>query len=149
MQSNVQVVDRSVQQTNIWLDELADILETPNRQTAYQALRSVLMNLRDRIGTDNAAHLGAQLPLLVRGIFYEDFHPAATPTRERTRAAFLDKIARSIPEGSDLDPEQATRAVLQVLAQHVTPDEVAKLATLFPAEFADLWPEQLRNAPRH
>jgi hypothetical protein len=28
-------------------------------------------------------HLGAQLPLLVRGIYYEGWHMAGKPTRER------------------------------------------------------------------
>ena len=40
-----------------------------DHRSAYRALRSVLHVLRNRLTPEQAVHLGAQLPLLVRGIF--------------------------------------------------------------------------------
>lgn len=91
MPMNVEVLGRTVQQTEIWLNEISERLGTSEEQ-AYKALRAVLMSLRDRIGTDNAAHLSAQLPVLIRGIFYDGFHPSETPSRDRTREAFMAKV---------------------------------------------------------
>jgi uncharacterized protein (DUF2267 family) len=142
MQPHIDALDRSTQQTLRWLDEIAGLLESQDRQTAYHALRAVLVNLRDRIGTENAAKLAAQLPTFIRGVFYEDFHPAATPTRERSRDAFLAKVDRSATGKVHLDPEQAVRAVLKVMAWHLDPAEVAKVSGMLPEELWDLWPEE-------
>jgi uncharacterized protein (DUF2267 family) len=141
MQTGVDVLDRTVQQTNEWLGDLAERLDIEDRRQAYQALRAVLLTVRDRIGTDNAAHLAAQLPLLVRGIFYDGFHPAGTPTRERTREAFLDKIERAVSGDLSVDPGQAAKAVLEVLAERIEPSEVIKVSHMFPEELRYLWPE--------
>lgn len=50
--------------------------------------------LRDRLSVDQAAHLSAQLPLLVRGIYYESYHPAGKPEKVRSRAEFLEHVNR-------------------------------------------------------
>lgn len=52
------VFDDTVQKTNIWLNEVMDELG-PDRQRAYRALRAVLHTLRDRLTTEEAAHLSA------------------------------------------------------------------------------------------
>ncbi|TWI54974.1 uncharacterized protein (DUF2267 family) [Pseudomonas duriflava] len=142
MTSSVEVLDRSIQQTNLWLDDIATHMGAPDRQTAYQALRAVLMAVRDRIGIDNAAHLAAQLPLMIRGIFYENFHPHGTPTQEETRDAFLKKVSSLISPTVDADPAKATKAVLRVLYERIDPNEVAKVAGLFPMPLRSLWPEE-------
>lgn len=139
MPKSVDVLGRSVQQTNLWLDEVAELLETNDRETAFQALRAVLMCVRDRIGVENAAHLGAQLPVLIRGVFYDGFHPAAIPSKERSREAFLAKVHGAVTNLS-VDSEKAAKAVLEVLARHIDPGEITKVADMFPREMRDLWP---------
>jgi uncharacterized protein (DUF2267 family) len=66
------VFEQTLQKTNEWLTRLATELAGDDRQLAYRALRASLHALRDRLIVDEAAHLGAQLPLLVRGIYYEE-----------------------------------------------------------------------------
>jgi uncharacterized protein (DUF2267 family) len=72
--TGLDVFDQTLQKTNIWLKEIMDDLG-PDRQRAYHALRAVLHTLRDRLTVEEAAHLSAQLPLLVRGIYFEGWHP--------------------------------------------------------------------------
>ena len=60
-----------LQQTNLWLKDLMERLGTGDRKLAYNVLKATLHALRDRIGPENAIHLGAQLPILVRGIYYD------------------------------------------------------------------------------
>lgn len=138
------VLSKAIRQSSLWLDEVSERLEAEDRETALQALRAVLMSVRERIGPDNAAHLAAQLPVLIRGIFYDGFRPAAEPSKERTRKAFLAKVHGAVPH-LGVEPEQATRAMLEVMAHHIDPHETAKVADLFPAELRDLWPDGERR----
>ena len=55
-------------------------LGTGDRKLAYNVLKATLHALRDRIGPENAIHLGAQLPILVRGIYYDGWQFAQTPS---------------------------------------------------------------------
>jgi uncharacterized protein (DUF2267 family) len=66
--TGLDVFDRTLQETNVGLKELMEDLHCDDRQKAYLALRAVLHALRDRLPVHEAVQLGAQLPLLVRGI---------------------------------------------------------------------------------
>lgn len=74
---SLRVFDRTLQKTNLWLGDVMAELDTEDRHQAYSALRATLHALRDRLTVDEAAQLAAQLPLLVRGIYYENWRPAA------------------------------------------------------------------------
>ena len=88
--SGVAALDHSVQETNVWLRAVAEQLHFEDRQRAYNALRAVLHALRDRLPPEVAVHLGAQLPMLVRGLYYEGWHMAGKPTKERSVEDRLD-----------------------------------------------------------
>ena len=62
--TGLDVFDKTVQTTNIWLDDIMERMG-PDRHVAWHILGAVLRVLRDRLPLDDAAHLGAQLPLLV------------------------------------------------------------------------------------
>ncbi len=66
------VFDGTMQKTEIWLNELMAELEWEGKpEKTYFALRTVLHALRDRLTVEEAVQLGAQLPMLVRGFYYE------------------------------------------------------------------------------
>lgn len=132
-------LDTSLQATNVWLHDIMLRLGCTDRETAYRGLRAVLQALRDRLGVDAVAHLGAQLPLIVRGIYYEGWHPAGKPLKEH-RAAFLSHIAEAFKFDSDADPERICYAVLGALEKHVTAGEVEKVKACLPIDLRELWP---------
>jgi uncharacterized protein (DUF2267 family) len=140
MTTGIDVLEKSEQETNIWLNEIGERIDTPDRRKAFNALRATLHAVRDRIGPDNALHLAAQLPLLIKGLFFENWRPSETPTREREKETFLANVDAEIYRGIGVEPEVAVRAVLEVLADHIDAAEVAKLQRLFPEEMRDLWP---------
>lgn len=136
--------DTSVQESNLWIKAVMERLGTEDQHTAYTALKATLHAVRDRIRPENAVHLGAQLPMVVRGLYFEGWHMSGTPTKERHTQQFLDHVGWDIPRGMVLPPEKAARAVFEVLWDKVDPGEISKLIRLFPAELRDLWPELAR-----
>jgi len=132
--------DTTVKTTNIWLDELMQELHWSDRHKAYHALRTVLHALRDRMPVNEAVHLGAQLPMLVRGLYYEGWHPAGKPVKERSRDEFLTHITDAFLFDVNADSKEIACAVLRVLARHVTAGEIDDVKHVLPAGIRQLCP---------
>jgi uncharacterized protein (DUF2267 family) len=140
--ATITAFESTVHTTNLWLNEIMERMATDDHQRAYHALRAVLHALRDRLPVNHAAALGAQLPMLVRGIYYEGWTPHRTPLKERKKAAFLYHIRMAFNHESDLDAEEVTRAVLHVLARHISKGEVESVKLTLPHEIRELWDEE-------
>jgi uncharacterized protein (DUF2267 family) len=138
--TGVHAFDSALDTANVWLKEVMSRMKTDDVRVGVAALRSTFHALRDRIGTNSAAHLGAQLPTLLRGIYYEGWQPAREPSRERHKEAFLDHMRRDIPVSVPFDAEAAARAVFDVMWEKVDPSEVIKLIRVLPKELRELWP---------
>jgi uncharacterized protein (DUF2267 family) len=138
-QTGLTPFDSTIQTTNIWLNDVVDRLGWGDHHRAYHALRAVLHALRDRLPVDQAAALAAQLPMLVRGFYYEGWHPHGKPVKERHKEEFLAHIAASFPDAFAVEIEEVTRAVFQVLSKHVTSGEIEAVKRRLPAEIRALW----------
>jgi uncharacterized protein (DUF2267 family) len=137
-------VSRSVQQIQQWLKELRDNGDFTDLDQALAVLRVVLHELRNRLTLEEAVDLGAQLPLLVRGIYYEGWQPHRVPHKVRTRQKFVDEVATALLPHV-VPPERAIRDVLALLAHHCDPGEIADVIGQLPAELKELWPEHART----
>jgi len=140
-QPGLEVFDSTLQKTHLWLHELQEIAHLPDEHTAFQTLRAVLHALRDRLTVDVAAHFGAQLPVLIRGFFYEGWRPAGKPLRGRSRQEFLDQISHEIVTSENFDPIRLTRSVFELLNHHLSSGEPEKIRNVLPSEIQSLWPE--------
>jgi uncharacterized protein (DUF2267 family) len=138
---SVAAFDSTVQTTNVWLHEIQERLGWQDTHRAYHALRAVLHALRDRLPVDQAAALAAQLPMLVRGFYYEGWHPHGKPVRERHKEEFLAHIREAFREDPLIDPEEVVQAVLHVLSRHVTSGEIERVKQSLPTEIRSLWVE--------
>src|SRR5918999_3024156 len=139
--TGLDVFDRTVQTTNSWLKDLMDELDWVDRQEAYSALRVTLHALRDRLTIEEAAQLGAQLPMLIRGFYYEGWNPTGKPLKVRQREEFLERIAEHfVRAGEPIHPEPVARAVFRVLAQRISDGEIADIKHVLPEELRSLWP---------
>jgi uncharacterized protein (DUF2267 family) len=131
--------DTTVHKTNAWLGDIMRRLGWDDRHRAWAVLRAVLHVLRDRLSVSEAAALGAQLPLLVRGAYYEGWHPAGKPERIRKKEDFLERVQQELRRYQDIDVEEATNAVLDVIGEHISPGEAGHLAKVLPREISQLW----------
>jgi uncharacterized protein (DUF2267 family) len=144
-QTGLHAFDSTLQTTNIWLNEIQERLGWLDRQRAYHALRSVLHALRDRLTVQEAVDLGAQLPLLVRGFYYEGWNPSKTPLKDRKKQEFIAHVVKDFANDPLINPEEVVRSVFQVLAKHVSPGEIDDVKGILPKQLKDLWSADSRS----
>jgi uncharacterized protein (DUF2267 family) len=143
--TGISAFESTLHTTNVWLQEIMDLMEWDDRKRAYHALRIVLHALRDRLSVDEAAALGAQLPMLIRGIYYENWSPHGKPVKERRKRDFLAHVEEAFEESPTADAEDVCRAVFQVLTHHVSVGEIAHVKATLPEEIRELWKEPERS----
>lgn len=144
--TGLQSIEQTVQLTHIWINELDNELGWNNKPRSYRLLRSVLHAVRDWLQVNEAADLAAQMPMLVRGIYYDQWRPAATPTKERSKADFLARIEQDFYNDPLSDSAKAVTAVFGLLNNKITAGEVADVRHSLPSDLRSLWPEPQKAA---
>jgi len=139
--------DVTIQKANVWLRELAERIGC-DRHRAYTALRATLHTLRDRLTVEEAVELGAQLPMLVRGLYYEGWTPLGKPLKMRRQDEFLAAVADRLRPNDDLDVELVVDSVLGLLSRHISPGELADVKHILPRAIRELWPEGAQEPGR-
>jgi len=144
MSTGLSVFDTTIQETNAWLKLVEARLPPCGRQQAYDALRAVLHVLRNRLPTEAVAGLSAQLPMLVRGVFFEGWRPADGPSDVRDLQTFADQVAARLPPGFPRQPNEVVEAVFAALGAHLDPGETRKLIEHLPRGLRAAWPFEHR-----
>jgi uncharacterized protein (DUF2267 family) len=137
--TGLEVFDKTLQTTNTWLSEIMETLG-PDRHLAWHVLGAVLRTVRDRVPVGLSAHLGAQLPLLVRGAYYDRWRPEEQPRKWRSLEEFVVIIAAELHDVKPVIPTDAVRAVFQVLNHYVDPGQVDNVRNSLPEDVRRLWP---------
>lgn len=136
--TGLEVFDKTLQTTNIWLDGVMEVIG-PDRHLAWHVLGSVLRIVRDRLPLGLAAHLGAELPLLVRGTYYDQWRPSEQPKKWRSLDEFYALISAELANLRPIGSDDAARAVFQVLNRHIDPGQTLKVIEALPEDVARLW----------
>lgn len=141
------VLDTSLHRTHEWLHEIGNELGFDNERAAYAALRATLHAVRDRLPAELVAHLGAELPLLVRGIYYDGWHPSDARLKAAHDEDFLDSIGGELLGHDELeDVEAVAGAVLRVIERRVAPGQIAHVLDAMPENARRLWREAAQGA---
>jgi uncharacterized protein (DUF2267 family) len=149
--TGTEVLDSTIQRTNVWLKDLMQELNWPDKRKTYLAFRCVLQALRDHLPVKDAVYLGEQLPMLVRGFYFEHWEPEGKPLPLRSRDEFFS-ILSSYLERDDVEPtsnanaDVVTRAVFRLLDRKATDGEIEDISHILPRSLLDLWPQALRAA---
>ncbi|MBS0364159.1 MAG: DUF2267 domain-containing protein [Proteobacteria bacterium] len=142
MSTGLAVFDTTVQESNAWLKDIEIWLPPCDRRQAYAALRAVLHALRDRLPLDAVQGLSAQLPMLLRGVFYEGWGPSEPAGHDL--GAFAEEVAARLPPGFPRTPQDVVEAVFAAMGAHLDPGEVRKIVTFLPKPLRSAWPFEHR-----
>jgi uncharacterized protein (DUF2267 family) len=128
--TGLDVFDKTLQTTN------SGSIKFPRRTVPTESSHgrcswSCLHNLRDRMPVDFSAHLGAELPLLVRDTYYDQFEPAKQPT-DWDLERFVDEVSEGLSGVRPVNPRKAIRAVFSALSRHVPRGQISKVQHALP-----------------
>jgi uncharacterized protein (DUF2267 family) len=137
----MRVFDKGVEKANIWIKDLMHELGTQDPRRAYRSLRAVLHALRDRLSVDEAADMAAELPLVIRGLYYEGWRPSGTPVRGRRPEDLLARVSGEMDSLDFTEARFTLQAVLRVLERHISGGEISDVKSCLPKPIRELWPE--------
>jgi uncharacterized protein (DUF2267 family) len=139
-ETHLDFFDNAVRDAYGWLDDIVAGAAWDDRSVALRALGATLQALRDELTTEQNTILSAQLPTIIRGIYYEGWKPHENNAPKGTRERFLNKITVALSHPyNEFDPEEIAETVLEVLTVRA-PRETAKIRTTLPAEIQRLFP---------
>lgn len=121
-------LNASVRASEDWIDELMRRLGWHDRERSYLALIAALHALRDCLPRDEAVYVGAQLPALLRGLYYDGWHPSGHGAA-KSRSAFLGRIHDGVHRDPGVDTEEVARPQRRLRAEgHQLPNELRECA---------------------
>jgi uncharacterized protein (DUF2267 family) len=140
--NNVTQLSHAAHQVQEWIHDLASRPPFETEEQAYSYLRAVLHALRDRLTMEEAVHLASQLPMIVRGFYYEGWKPSRTPVAVRTQNEFFDLVNTNLGgtlPASAIDVAAGTHTVLAFLVDHVDPGEFRHVRGQLPRDLKELF----------
>jgi uncharacterized protein (DUF2267 family) len=133
--------EKTLRKSSQWLKELGLELGSRNANATLLVLRSVLHALRDRLPPDEAVQLAAEMPLLIKGMYFDGWDPSGTPVKARSKTRFLAMVINRMNRPtSQSEAERVTCAVLKLLGHHLSPGELRDVRGSLPAELGELFP---------
>jgi uncharacterized protein (DUF2267 family) len=148
--ARIHVFDSHVDAANRWIKQMIEALDlsSDEQPRALHALRAGLHAIRDRLPANEVLDLSAQLPILIRGLFFEGWTLSNDPTRIRDREAMIARVARELAPDTRFDPIETLRAVMQLLVEHVSHGEIEHMLATFPKPIATMWRDLIGSAPQ-
>lgn len=134
----MKLFDKANQHAAAWVKDMMFELGTRDSAKALHALRAGLQALRERLTVDEAAKLSAQLPLLVRGYFFEGWEPRAKPTRVRHREDFLALVRARYAPRHDLAAQELVASLFKVMSRHLSTGELTGVVMSLPEELVSM-----------
>ncbi|MEH6645985.1 DUF2267 domain-containing protein [Sulfitobacter sp.] len=137
----LEVIDHTVQLTHEWINELRERLDWGSSRDAARLLRVTLALIRDHLNNEEMAQLSAQMPLLIRGMFFEGWQPAHTPVRDRNAVHFIGAIEKQVGDVQGWRGLEDIVAVFRTINSKISEGEVSDVKAGFPQSIRDMWPD--------
>lgn len=135
--------DKYAAKGNQFLNLLADDLQV-SPEMALRILRSVLHGIRSRLSVNDSLRLIAQFPMMLKGLYVDQWDAPTKPTRIHHVTTFLDEIRKfdktlaGYDFGNDQEALNAVKAVFRTLNNYLSPGEFKHLAAVMPKELKEL-----------
>ena len=136
----IHVFERTNHEAHEWVNDLAGRTGWTNEREVLRLLRTVLAKVRDHLPVNEMAQFSAQLPIILRGMFFEGWQPKMTPVQERHASAFVAAINDEVGEVLDYQGIMDIKATFSVINAHVSRGEVEDVRACLPQELRELWP---------
>jgi len=138
MSTGLDVFDTTLEKSNLILKEIERELGWENRRNqSYLALRTVLHALRDRLPINDAVKFSAQLPILLKGIYFDGWSPADVPIR-MDKEEFEQYIAQTLLFDTKGGIETVIKIVFNSIFKDSNRAESDKIVSLLPDDVASL-----------
>jgi uncharacterized protein (DUF2267 family) len=137
----LEVIDHTVQLTHEWINELADRLDWSSQRDALRLLRVTLHQIRDHLLVDEVAQFAAQLPLLIRGMFFEGWVPKNTPIKQRHAKDFILDIEQHVSSVADYRGYEDIQTVFKLINARISRGEISDVLACLPEKIRSLWPD--------
>lgn len=134
--SKTDTFDHMIHNANTWLSDVAEAFGTKDRRFAYRVLRAWLHTIRDRLTVDGAAHFASQLPELVRGVYYDGWHPSRVPVKYGPDE-FVDRFATEANIPAD-DVRRTAARVSTVMQAKFSPGQLDHALAQLPEWLRDI-----------
>ncbi|MEU4681180.1 DUF2267 domain-containing protein [Micromonospora sp. NPDC023737] len=137
----ISAIESSLDKTNLILKDIEKAYGWPKEQRnqSYAALRTVLHLLRDRMPVQESVEFAQQLPVVVRGIYFDGWKPSDVPVK-LNREDFLYEVRQGFPYDVEGGTERVVQVVLDTLRRHVTQGEWEDVKDTMPRDLARMMP---------
>jgi len=136
----LEVIDHTVHLTHEWINELCERLDWSSHKDALRLLRITMRTFRDYLSHDEIAQFTAQLPLLIRGMFYEGWNPSHAKGKDRHLDAFLAEIDAEVSNVTEYRGSEDIRTVLRFLNARLSNGEIEDVRASLPEAIREFWP---------
>jgi uncharacterized protein (DUF2267 family) len=135
----MELINHSSQMAEKWVKELARDLNWKDSHLTLRLLRVTLHALRDWLQVTEAVQFGAQLPTLIRGLYYESWRPLSTPAKPRSRDDFLIRVGIEMSPDAIGNIDVVVSTVFKFLSQRISGGEIADVRAGLPSDLRALW----------
>lgn len=137
--------DKQQEATNL-LRKVAEEMGTEDMHQAGRVFRAVLQAIRDRLPVNDAVHFAAQLPIIWKGMYYDQYDPTNVPVQIHNSQEWIDFIrsknafAANNDFVTDSDVIECFQAVFKALHHCVPPSELQKAREAMHQDIQELLP---------
>ncbi|MEU0150908.1 DUF2267 domain-containing protein [Micromonospora fulviviridis] len=137
----ISAFESSLDKTNVMLKEIESAYGWPKEQRnqSYAAMRTVLHLLRDRMPVGQSVEFAQQLPVLLRGVYFDGWQPENVPIK-LNREDFLYEVRQGFPYDVEGGTQRVVQVVLDTLRRHVTQGEWEDVKSAMPKDLGQMIP---------
>jgi uncharacterized protein (DUF2267 family) len=129
--TGIPAFSHAAQQAQQWIKELSEDLNWSDQGRAYRLFKSVLHAVRDWVSAEEATDFSAQMPMLIRGVYFEGWDPLKAPVIYRKRIDFINDPL--------VMPAEDVGKVLEFLGRKLPGGEIRQVRQSMPKSLRALW----------